>query len=995
MDNADEISQHDPQSDQFDDGKRLASEQGSASSIDSEDDLFLGTDAQAFSSSRKSVFSSDGSDSVFTGLRSESVNESPRDTGARRVIKALAHVGRIDSSDSLVSGFSDSSRNSLEVISLLNARTVDPEEFLADLGFAEPDMRSRIPDRFLQGQSKAHGIDVDYFRRSLDQDDLYASLSQESPVWSDSGSCRIPLRFISSEKEPVQPVFGEGFNSVPLINEPDEAPEGSFDLMRHLRLNKPCHVTKGMFLEPVTEEVEVSSVGSGTVRSKISRKLSNEEGTIIARAESLENANVESELLLSVPVVQSPEEDLESTSILKLSCSEEEANIPRAESLEQTNVKSEVSLGVPLVENATEIMKSNEFIVREVSDNQAEVESLVLATEGGENNDMEGVDEISSESGEANCIDHHAENSVAGVETKEGEETPATLPSLAHLRVAGVVVQDSFELEEITTSEDFNDKESSYGDSNVGTNVTVVRRPLTRENSGESSGFEEMILDKETLSPNSDSPTESVERFHDDDSANGKFTSLAALLDPEMVSLVAEKVDKGDKSPRATFGQRRSKSLTKQRPVDEDTLASYVFFHSIPAPKDVAYDGEFLGTKLNHDTFPVDFQPSVNDNPSKDNSSIDLLTSVSDNIAMDKKSFSVESDDDRQQETDSLLEESCGGELMNNKEPIVVKEFEGIAILRSAPSSTETIENERDYQKVSSSTEENTDDIELTDSTNQTTEEYLPTDDSEHNCSVAGEMSQFEGEFERSCDILAAESNAVSSVPEERAAATSVGACAEETITEDFQNASRNVDSLCQQHYLHEINVLEQNIQKYESCLSSAGPLDALKTLYCTKHTIARITEEMNAIQGLRVQIANELERMKQLLDERRLMLQEGIAHGAVGSNVSQKMADLLREQSSLSNGLSNISDEVSIRTKASRRARVFFNIERAKRELKEERERCLREFREEIKEGVVRELSERFLSDIEELRREVRSKDEIIENLLKNQSNRDLKDCS
>lgn len=46
----------------------------------------------------------------FTRLRSESVNESPRDAGARRVIKALANVGRIDSSDSLVSGFSDSSR---------------------------------------------------------------------------------------------------------------------------------------------------------------------------------------------------------------------------------------------------------------------------------------------------------------------------------------------------------------------------------------------------------------------------------------------------------------------------------------------------------------------------------------------------------------------------------------------------------------------------------------------------------------------------------------------------------------------------------------------------------------------------------------------------------------------------------------------------------------------------------------------------------------------
>ena len=53
--------------------------------------------------------------------------------------------------------------------------TVDPEEFLTDLGFAEPDMRTRIPDRFLESPSKAHGIDVEQFRRSLDQEDFYGS----------------------------------------------------------------------------------------------------------------------------------------------------------------------------------------------------------------------------------------------------------------------------------------------------------------------------------------------------------------------------------------------------------------------------------------------------------------------------------------------------------------------------------------------------------------------------------------------------------------------------------------------------------------------------------------------------------------------------------------------------------------------------------------------------------------------------------------------------
>ena len=61
-------------------------------------------------------------------------------------------------------------------------------------------------------------------------------------------------------------------------------------------------------------------------------------------------------------------------------------------------------------------------------------------------------------------------------------------------------------------------------------------------------------------------------------------------------------------------------------------------------------------------------------------------------------------------------------------------------------------------------------------------------------------------------------------------------------------------------------------------------------------------------------------------------------------------MADLLREQSSLNIGLSNISDELSIRKKASRRARIYSHIESAKRELKEEREKCMREFREEVR---------------------------------------------
>lgn len=60
-------------------------------------------------------------------------------------------------------------------------------------------------------------------------------------------------------------------------------------------------------------------------------------------------------------------------------------------------------------------------------------------------------------------------------------------------------------------------------------------------------------------------------------------------------------------------------------------------------------------------------------------------------------------------------------------------------------------------------------------------------------------------------------------------------------------------------------------------------------------------------------------------------------------------MADLLREQSSLNIGLSNINDELSIREKASRRARIYTQIESIKKELKEDREKCMKEFREEV----------------------------------------------
>ncbi|KAL9957681.1 hypothetical protein ACROYT_G034605 [Oculina patagonica] len=230
----------------------------------------------------------------------------------------------------------------------------------------------------------------------------------------------------------------------------------------------------------------------------------------------------------------------------------------------------------------------------------------------------------------------------------------------------------------------------------------------------------------------------------------------------------------------------------------------------------------------------------------------------------------------------------------------------------------------------------------------------------------------------------------VTSLSEENGA---VGTCAEVRQREESQKALRKVDSEYQQHYLHEINVLEKSIQKYESNLSSEGPLDRVRTSSYTKHVLVRITEEMNAIQELRSLISSELERMKCLLSERRKMLLAGATKNPVCHGVTQKMADLLREQSSLNIGLSNISDELSIRKKASRRARIYAQIDSAKKELKEEREKCIKDFREEMKETLAREIGERFSSEIDLLRHEVRSKGAVIEQLMKNQEQKDLGD--
>lgn len=363
-------------------------------------------------------------------------------------------------------------------------------------------------------------------------------------------------------------MFSGGIGSIPFISEPEEVPEDSFDLMRHLRLNKPQHVTKGMFLEPVTEELEVSSVGSGTVRTKISRKLSNEEGTIIVREESLEQAgNVESELFLSVPVIGSEQTGFDSN---------------------ETNLTTDVEI----VAN-----ESGVFVNVDVEEDTSVFlpESAVLAYSVKSSSEVVNSSNDSIESFQCESSVSDYDNQDLAVETEEtvADVTPASAVP-ARLRVANIVVQDSFELEEIG-NEEFNEKElSASTDQENSLVVKSSEKRLVRENSGESSGFEEMLLDKESASPSSSSPILKAKEFP---SVAHVIVSdrrpLQALLDPEMLSLAVE-----EKSPRATFAQRRTKSLTKQRPIDEETYASWAFS---PRPSAAKYVDDSLGTGVSHE----------------------------------------------------------------------------------------------------------------------------------------------------------------------------------------------------------------------------------------------------------------------------------------------------------------------------------------------------------------------------------------------------------
>ena len=251
--------------------------------------------------------------------------------------------------------------------------------------------------------------------------------------WSDPGSQTIPARFEQSQCKLYDSKDQQDGISVPEICEPEEVADESFDLMRHLRLQRAHHkVRPGHFLEPVTEELEVSSTGSGSVQTRIAKKqISDESDDLLSTLKSSSTG-------------QTPE------SLLTI-----------------TNIEALEDVAKPRIELAGKNTELQAALFTECEDN-----SRLPALDNNKNLFS------SSEGPLAESKINLSPNLVS----------KCTLsPGVPYLNV-----QESFELEEIATDEGDISRESRDEVFNKDLRLEDQRvKCLSRNDSGDSSGFEE------------------------------------------------------------------------------------------------------------------------------------------------------------------------------------------------------------------------------------------------------------------------------------------------------------------------------------------------------------------------------------------------------------------------------------------------------------------------------------------------------------------------
>lgn len=244
------------------------SDQDNNDSCSDQDDLQLGAEAtdlhrkkqRAQYNSISSTRDSDSEDNRYLSRRARSPF----------LMKKLSYDQSLDSDTSGLSSIAS-------VSSLLTSRESDPEDVLKGLGFCGPNVIDNIPDRFINAGTRCDGVDTKQFFDSVwdeSEDALYGTSSL--PPWVMARADDIPIKFLQSNNltNPGAPESSKT-HGVPLINEPTTHPEG-INEDPHSRPSKPQPFTSkfGTFLEPVTEEVELSSQGSVTLSPGVGKNFS-------------------------------------------------------------------------------------------------------------------------------------------------------------------------------------------------------------------------------------------------------------------------------------------------------------------------------------------------------------------------------------------------------------------------------------------------------------------------------------------------------------------------------------------------------------------------------------------------------------------------------------------------------------------------------------------------------------------------------------------------
>ncbi|XP_048579974.1 uncharacterized protein LOC116604286 isoform X2 [Nematostella vectensis] len=390
----------------------------------------------------------------------EAESSQPQDSGtadspewkARRKLFTDGSSRSIDSDVSSMNG-------SVSLNSYLKSREFDASELLLDLGFGQTETSFSVPLRFLQAPSVL-SIDKPSQATSDDDDDdncpgsASASLLSYPSTWSDRASLydRIPARFSSSRSESLsdltdseQELDKTTPGIIPVIVGPEVA-DDSFDLMRHLRLNRNQQRTlkDGIYLEPLTEELEVSSVGSASERTKTPAKQES--------VESLGTASVLTKISRKQDSVDTVCEKHETKHVGPGSTQGARENADA--SVDSTNCQ--IKLDFNGVDDARpfEVVKST---------------PLSLSSESGIGSSLVDQEGIPVSGGRPGAVSLHTGMSRT--------------------------LQESFELEEIATEENCDCMDRK------GDKVEARSRQIRRGDSGESSGFEDEDIQDRSKQP--------------------------------------------------------------------------------------------------------------------------------------------------------------------------------------------------------------------------------------------------------------------------------------------------------------------------------------------------------------------------------------------------------------------------------------------------------------------------------------------------------------